>query len=141
MRFAHPYRKTADKCTFCVHRLDRGLQPACVDACIGKSRIFGNILDPKSEVARIIKTQPVHVLKPEQNTKPHVYYLNLDYFMVDANKADFKYMKHYRRDIAKEIGLSKAQLSATHEVLNGKCGADRVYDYKLKSNINKAGTV
>jgi tetrathionate reductase subunit B len=141
MRFAHPHRKTADKCTFCVHRLDRGLQPACVDACIGKSRIFGNILDPKSEVAWIIKTKPVHVLKPEQNTKPHVFYLNLDYALLEANKADFKYMKYYRRNITKEMGLSEALVSDASNMLKDKCGADRTYNYKLKDNIKKIGAL
>lgn len=141
MRFAHPYRKTADKCTFCVHRLDRGLQPACVEACIGKSRMFGNVLDPKSEVGRIIRTEPVHVLKPEQNTKPHVFYLNLDYMMTEANKTSFKYMKYYRRNIPKELGLSETMASDVSGVLKDKCGADRTYNYKLKDNINKVGSL
>lgn len=141
MRFPHPYRRTADKCTFCAHRLDRGLQPACVEACVGKSRIFGNLLDPKSEAAQLIASQPVYVLKPEQNTHPQVYFLNLDYLMVEANKADLKYMKHYRRSIPEDMGITEAQVKSNYDILKDKSGADRTYNYKLKDNINRVGSL
>jgi tetrathionate reductase subunit B len=141
MRFPHPYRRTADKCTFCVHRLDRGLKPACVDACIGKSRIFGNLLDPASEVSRLIASQPVHVLKPEQNTKPQVYFLNLDYIMVEANKTDFKYMECYRRNVPAEMGITEKQAEENYTVLKDKCGADRVYDSTVQANTKRVGAV
>ena len=141
MRFPHPYLNVADKCTFCVHRVDRGLKPACVDSCVGKARMFGNILDPKEEVYKIINTQPISVLKPEQNTKPRVFYLNLDYLAVEANKTDPKYMKYYRRNVARDMGLSGKQAEANYNVLRGKSNADKTYNYKIKDNINKSGTL
>ena len=141
MRFPNPYRRTAEKCTFCAHRVDRGLKPACVEACIGKSRMFGNLLDPASEVSQLIASQPVHVLKPEQNTKPQVYFLHLDYLMVEANKTDFKYMKYFRRRVPQEMEVTETQVKDNYEVLEGKCGADRTYAYKLKDNINKVGSI
>lgn len=141
IRFPNPYRRTADKCTFCAHRVDRGQKPACVESCVGKARIFGNILDPKSEVAKIIASQPIHVLKPEQNTEPHVFYLHLDYLMLEANKTDPKYMKNYRRNVGKEMGLTEAQLAETYNILKDKCESDRTYNYKLKDNIDKTGSL
>ncbi|MDI6787965.1 MAG: hypothetical protein QME51_06300, partial [Planctomycetota bacterium] len=121
--------------------VDRGLKPACVDSCVGKARMFGNILDPKEEVHRIINTQPVSVMKPEQNTHPRVFYLNLDYMAVEANKTDPKYMKYYRRNIAKEMGLNEGQVDTTYNVLRDKSNADRTYNYKLKHNITKTGAL
>ena len=49
--------------------------PACAQTCIGRVRIFGDINDPKSEVRKLIDTNPTVVLKPEKGTKPQVYYI------------------------------------------------------------------
>jgi tetrathionate reductase subunit B len=45
-RFINHETQTADKCTFCVHRLEAGLLPACVESCVGGARIVGDIKDP-----------------------------------------------------------------------------------------------
>jgi Fe-S-cluster-containing dehydrogenase component len=67
-----------DKCTFCEHRVTQGMVPACVQTCLGRSRIFGDVNDPKSEVAMLVATQKVAVLKPEKGTHPQVYYIKPD---------------------------------------------------------------
>lgn len=77
VRFFHPVYHTADKCTFCYHRISKGLKTACVEACPFGARQIGNIKDPNDPVAKIIKTQRVGVLKPEFGTRPQVYYLGL----------------------------------------------------------------
>lgn len=64
-----------EKCTFCYHRTLNGLQPACVEVCPAKARIFGDQDDPKSQIAQILKTQKTTVLKPEAGTKPNVHYV------------------------------------------------------------------
>ncbi len=63
-----------EKCHFCLHRTREGHYPACLEACPTGARKFGNIHDPKSEIAEIIRTKPVFVLKEELNTMPRFYY-------------------------------------------------------------------
>ena len=77
-RFLHPETKTASKCTFCVHRVDQGVVPSCVNTCQGKARIFGDLNDPTSEVARLVAREAVQVLKPELGTEPRVFYIASD---------------------------------------------------------------
>ena len=76
-RFIHPEKHVASKCTFCYHRVTRGLKPACVGACPVGARKFGDVKDPNDEVAQIIATQAVRVLKPDLLTEPNCYYLGL----------------------------------------------------------------
>jgi Fe-S-cluster-containing dehydrogenase component len=74
-RYMDPEVGFADKCTFCEHRLKEGKEPACVATCIGKSRIFGDLDDPKSNVSMILKEHDAHVLLKEAGTEPKVYYI------------------------------------------------------------------
>lgn len=78
-RFFHPVHKVADKCTFCYHRISKGLQPACVQACAFGARRFANLKDPDDPVTKIITTERVAVLKDLYGTKPHAFYLGLDH--------------------------------------------------------------
>jgi tetrathionate reductase subunit B len=77
-RYLHPEIHVADKCTFCYHRIVRGLRPACVETCPRKVRIFGDRKDPESRLAKLLRRRSIQVLKPTLNTEPRVYYLNLD---------------------------------------------------------------
>ncbi len=63
------------KCHFCMHRVDQGLQPACVDVCLAKACYFGDLDDPNSEVSRLIATRHGYVLLYEAGTDPSVFYL------------------------------------------------------------------
>jgi Fe-S-cluster-containing dehydrogenase component len=78
MRFFHPVLHVADKCTFCYHRINRNMQPACVQACPTAARQIGNIKDPRDPVGNVIRTQRVAVHKPEYGTEPKVYMIGLD---------------------------------------------------------------
>ena len=64
------------KCTFCLHRIKKGLKPACVETCIGRAYTFGNIKDPNSDVAKLLRKRAFHRLKEELGNKPRVYYLD-----------------------------------------------------------------
>jgi Fe-S-cluster-containing dehydrogenase component len=77
-RYIHPERKTADKCTWCYHRVKKGLEPACVLVCPAGARQFGRVDDPKSPVCRILKEKRLQVLKPETGNRPMTFYVGLD---------------------------------------------------------------
>jgi len=72
-----PIRKPGiiEKCTFCYHRTSNGLQPACVEVCPAKARIFGDQDDPNSEIARVLKANKSFRLQEEKGTRPNVHYI------------------------------------------------------------------
>jgi tetrathionate reductase subunit B len=76
-RFFHPVAKVADKCTFCYHRLSKGLDSACVNACPFGARRMGNIHDTEDPITKIIMNERVGVLKDEFGTKPQAFYIGL----------------------------------------------------------------
>lgn len=77
VRFFHPVHHVAEKCNFCYHRIRKGMQTACVEACAFGARRVGNIMDPEDPVTKVIMTGRVNVLKEEYGTKPQVFYLGL----------------------------------------------------------------
>ncbi len=68
------YKGVMEKCTFCINRVRRGLNPACHDICPTGSRKFGNILDKNSVIREIIETKRVFILKEDVGTDPSFYY-------------------------------------------------------------------
>ena len=63
-----------EKCTFCMHRTREGRMPACLEACPTGARVFGNLLDPDSEIRWVLENKRVFVLKEEAGTKPNFFY-------------------------------------------------------------------
>ncbi|ABL82435.1 MULTISPECIES: 4Fe-4S dicluster domain-containing protein [unclassified Nocardioides] len=74
---------TAAKCNMCAHRVDEGLEPACVVVCPTHSIWVGDLDDPSSGIARLVATQETAVRSPEQNTGPNVFYLGADRAVLD----------------------------------------------------------
>ena len=72
--FINPEDHSAEKCNFCAHRLDVGLEPACVVVCPVEAIIVGDLNDPESRVAQMVNREPVMVRRPEKDTKPKVFY-------------------------------------------------------------------
>lgn len=64
-----------EKCNFCAERLDKGLLPACVEACQHEALAFGDLEDPGSKVRKILRSNYTIVRKPELGTGPNVYYI------------------------------------------------------------------
>ncbi len=77
-RYLNPTTRTADKCTFCYHRVVKGLLPACVEVCPTQARIFGDLKSKASQLVRFERMNKIHVLKPHLNTEPKVSYSGLD---------------------------------------------------------------
>jgi len=77
-RYLDPRTKTADKCTFCYHRITRGMLPACVEACPTGARVFGELHERPSPLQRFMRLSARQVLKPYLNTEPKVFYTGLD---------------------------------------------------------------
>jgi molybdopterin-containing oxidoreductase family iron-sulfur binding subunit len=63
-----------EKCTFCIHRTRQGRLPACVEACPTGARVFGNLLDPDSEIRWVLANKPVFRLKEDLETEPRFWY-------------------------------------------------------------------
>ncbi len=66
---------TAQKCTLCAHRIDRGLQPACVETCPTKSLVFGDLNDPHSAISMLIADRAHYRPRAELGSEPNLYYL------------------------------------------------------------------
>ncbi|MDH3456339.1 MAG: 4Fe-4S dicluster domain-containing protein [Gemmatimonadota bacterium] len=77
-RYMHPERHVAGKCTFCYHRVVKGKVPACVEVCPTGARIFGELTNRATPLARFRRFNDLQVLKPHLNTRPKMYYANLD---------------------------------------------------------------
>ncbi len=66
--------RAVEKCHFCAHRLERGLEPACVVVCPERAIVMGDRDDPRSTLARMLEQSETLVRRPEQGTGPNVYY-------------------------------------------------------------------
>jgi Fe-S-cluster-containing dehydrogenase component/formate-dependent nitrite reductase membrane component NrfD len=72
--FINPRDRTAEKCNFCAHRIDIGLEPSCVVVCPTQAIIVGDLNDPSSKVAEVVYRDVVAVRRPEKETGPKLFY-------------------------------------------------------------------
>jgi Fe-S-cluster-containing dehydrogenase component/formate-dependent nitrite reductase membrane component NrfD len=72
--FINPEDHSAEKCNFCAHRIDIGLEPACVVVCPTQAILVGDMNDAGSFVAQIINREAVAVRRPEKETLPKLFY-------------------------------------------------------------------
>ncbi|MCL1846754.1 MAG: 4Fe-4S dicluster domain-containing protein [Coriobacteriia bacterium] len=68
-------KHVVEKCTLCYHKLSKGEEPICIDACISGARVFGDLNDPDDKVVNLISKRKYIQLLPERGTNPSVYYL------------------------------------------------------------------
>ena len=72
--FINPEDHSAEKCNFCAHRIDVGLEPACVVVCPTQAILVGDMNDESSYVAQIIGREVLAVRRPEKETLPKLFY-------------------------------------------------------------------
>jgi Fe-S-cluster-containing dehydrogenase component/formate-dependent nitrite reductase membrane component NrfD len=72
--FINPADHSAEKCNFCAHRIDAGLEPACVVVCPVEAILVGDLHDESSKVARLVQRDVVNVRRPEKETRPKLFY-------------------------------------------------------------------
>ena len=72
--FINPEDHSAEKCNFCAHRLDIGLEPACVVVCPTEAILVGDLRDKTSRVGQLVEREPVTVRRPEKETRPKLFY-------------------------------------------------------------------
>lgn len=81
--FINPEDHSAEKCNFCAHRIDSGLEPACVTVCPTQSIFVGDLNDPESRVTHAVNRDAVMVRKPEKNTRPKLFYKGAHHATLD----------------------------------------------------------
>ena len=81
--FINPDDHSAEKCNLCSHRIDAGLEPACVTVCPTNAIIVGDLDDPSSLVARLVQRDVVAVRRPEKETLPKVFYKGAHHATLD----------------------------------------------------------
>ena len=85
--YIDPETNTAAKCNYCAHRVDQGLEPACVNVCPTQAIISGDLDDPNSRISQTKNRVPVSARKTEKGTLPALYYINADTASLDPHAA------------------------------------------------------
>lgn len=78
--YLDPVAHQAVKCHNCYHRLEVGMEPACVSTCPSHALHFGDLNDPNSSVSKALQQARdeglvIQHLRPEKGTKPRVFYV------------------------------------------------------------------
>ena len=76
--YTDPSTNTSAKCNYCSHRVDVGLEPACVNVCPEHAIVSGDMDDPTTEISRLLAREKVTVRKPEKGTRPKLFYIDGD---------------------------------------------------------------
>ncbi len=119
--YINPDRGVAEKCHFCAHRVERGLEPACVIVCPVQAIVPGDLDNPDAEITQLVARIPSQVRKPEQGTKPKVFYLGADQDAISpggATDIPASYLwSEGPAEILQQL-MDPGQLPATREVYN-----------------------
>jgi formate-dependent nitrite reductase membrane component NrfD/NAD-dependent dihydropyrimidine dehydrogenase PreA subunit len=85
--YIDPDTGTAAKCNYCAHKVEVGLQPACVTVCPEQAIIAGDLDSPDTRIAALVSVNQVQVRKPEKGTGPKVFYIEGDSASLTAGSA------------------------------------------------------
>ena len=112
--FINPEDHSAEKCNFCAHRLEAGLEPACVVVCPTEAILIGNLRDPNSRVATYVHRDVVAVRRPEKETLPKLFYKGAHQATLDPLAA--------RRPEGGIFMWSEQTAASPHDVISGHPG-------------------
>ncbi|MBX7132179.1 MAG: polysulfide reductase NrfD [Fimbriimonadaceae bacterium] len=110
-----------EKCHFCAHRIEKGLEPACVTVCPVHAIIPGDFHDPESEVSLLKRAQDLKARRPEQGTGPNVLYIGASEVALKPGSADKprSYIWSQRRNLRPEAWPTEVGTEPdAREVLN-----------------------
>ncbi len=157
--YIDPNTHTAAKCNYCAHRIDVGLEPACVNVCPTQAIVSGDLNDPNSRISQLKREQSVTARKTEKGTQPALFYVDAVEASLDPNAtlASDQYMwggqrsgvGHFAHDSADddehvlerfgrllsfgEDSTKLAESTRAHEILNESAGQPkRAYDAPQK---------
>ena len=138
--YIDPETKTAAKCNYCAHRIDVGLEPACVNVCPEHAIISGDMDNPETEIAQLLARQQVSVRKAEKGTHPNLFYIDADQASLNpsatANTGEFLWnsqsmgVGHFAKE-AEKMAFSNG------DVVTAILEANKQYD--TAGNIAKNG--
>ncbi len=86
--YIDPQTHTAAKCNYCAHRIDVGLEPACVNVCPTQAIVSGDLNDPESRISVLKAEQSVSARKVEKGTEPALFYIDADQDSLDPLAAE-----------------------------------------------------
>ena len=81
--YIDPHDRTAQKCNYCVHRVEVGLEPACVVVCPEGAIISGDLDDPTTPISQMVTRERLSQRSPEQGTRPNLWYKGVDEAAID----------------------------------------------------------
>ncbi len=81
--YIDPGEHTAQKCNYCVHRIEVSLEPACVVVCPTEAIIAGDLDDPTTKIAQWVASEQLYQRSPEQGTKPNLWYKGVEPESID----------------------------------------------------------
>ena len=114
--FINPEDHSAEKCNFCAHRIDQGLEPACVTVCPVNAILVGDLNDADSYAAQIAQREAVAVRRPEKETHPKLFYKGATQFTLDPLAAERP---------TGDIFMWSEQPSGPHTVTSGMPAGER----------------
>lgn len=145
--YIDPETGTSAKCSYCAHRKEVGMKPACVVICPQQAIVSGDLDDPSSAIAKLVATEKTMVRRPEKGTKPNVFYINGDGASLEPLQAPPAQAYHWSSQ-ARGVGhFAKYNLDDGHShhgapavmpprtVRGAATTARRVYDAPAKGSV------
>jgi Fe-S-cluster-containing dehydrogenase component/formate-dependent nitrite reductase membrane component NrfD len=127
--YINPHSETAEKCNFCAHRVEVGLQPACVIVCPEQAIVAGDLDNAQSPISQLLSKERGVTRKPEQGTRPKLYYLGSSKTALkpELQKRDNSY-------IWSQTGLDKPTLDIQAFIAQAEAKAKTAYDVPHHTN-------